>query len=96
VSSPLGVVVPLLLLEVLGLLLLELDAQCAQVLDLRRQPVLARLDLPVDLLDNVRDLLKRLALDLIDLGLLLRHLLELVLGVLVAGEPAPRLRLAEE
>ena len=69
--SYLGVVVDALLLEVLCLQLLELGAQRAQLLNLRRQPVLARLDLRVDLLDHLRDVPERLALDLVLLTYLL-------------------------
>mmetsp|Transcript_16253 Transcript_16253/g.37134 ORF Transcript_16253/g.37134 Transcript_16253/m.37134 type:complete len:264 (+) Transcript_16253:178-969(+) len=67
----LGVVVNAFLLQVLRLQLLELGAQRAQVFDLRGESVLARLDLCVDLLDDLRDVLERLALHLVHLRLLL-------------------------
>mmetsp|Transcript_25847 Transcript_25847/g.66830 ORF Transcript_25847/g.66830 Transcript_25847/m.66830 type:complete len:279 (-) Transcript_25847:223-1059(-) len=89
------VLVHRLLLEVLALQLLVARTQRAQLLDLRREPVLARLDLLVDLVDHVADLLERRALGLVRRRLVLGHLLEPRLRVRVPAHALGFLQLRE-
>mmetsp|Transcript_10944 Transcript_10944/g.29678 ORF Transcript_10944/g.29678 Transcript_10944/m.29678 type:complete len:629 (-) Transcript_10944:238-2124(-) len=83
------------LLQVLALKFLVFGAESAELLDLRGQPVLARLDLFVYLVHHLGDLFERLPLRLVRGRLALRHLLQAKLGLRIPADALGLLHLLQ-